>query len=118
MEYKYINVEYLDSVSGGDPDITKEIVSIFREQVIEAYDEMLKLNADRDYISLGQLAHKVKSSAAIMGMSELASMLKTFELQAREKLEPDRYPAYIERFRTETTAAVAELEDMIKNRYE
>jgi HPt (histidine-containing phosphotransfer) domain-containing protein len=117
MEYKYINVEYLDSVSGGDPDITKEIVSMFSEQVVEAHDEMLKLNAAGDYHNLGQLAHKVKSSAAIMGMSDLATMLKTFELQAREKREPDRYPAYIERFRAETTAAVAELEDMIRSRY-
>jgi HPt (histidine-containing phosphotransfer) domain-containing protein len=117
MEYQYINIEYLESVSGGDPDITKEIVSMFSEQVIEAYEEMLKLNAAGDYFNLGQLAHKVKSSAAIMGMSDLASMLKTFELQTREKIETDRYPAYIERFRTDTRAAVAELEDMIRNRF-
>jgi HPt (histidine-containing phosphotransfer) domain-containing protein len=117
MEYKYINVEYLDSVTGGDPDITREIVNMFNEQVTEAYAEMLKLNTSGDYHNLGQLAHKVKSSAAIMGMTELALMLKTFELQTRERLETDRYPAYIERFRSDTAAAVAELEDMIRSRY-
>jgi HPt (histidine-containing phosphotransfer) domain-containing protein len=116
MDYKFINTEYLDSVSGGDPEITRELVNMFREQIIEIFDEMKKHFSSANYILLGQLAHKAKSSVAIMGMDDLAIMLKTFELQAKEGKESQLYESYILRFKTETEAAVIELEDFIKNR--
>jgi len=116
MDYKFINMEYLDSVSGGDPDIIKEIVTLFREQSVEIYDEMRSLFLSKNYHSLGLLAHKAKSSVAIMGMNDLADMLKKFELQAKEEKEPHLYEGYLERFRSETTQAIAELDDVIINR--
>ena len=114
MEYKYINTEYLDSVSGGDPDLTGEIVSIFKEQVVEAYKEMKELLSAMDYHGLGLLAHKIKSSVSIMGMNDLASMLKTFELETRDGKNSEQYNSYIERFRSETGNAVKELDDHLK----
>lgn len=109
-------MEYLDSVSGGDPGIINEIVKIFKEQSVEIYNEMRSFLASKDYSSLGLLAHKAKSSVAIMGMSEMASMLKTFELQAMEGKEPQLYEHYLERFKSETEAAIVELDDLISKR--
>ena len=40
MDYKFINTEYLDSVSGGDIETVREIVEMFRGQVVEFHDEM------------------------------------------------------------------------------
>lgn len=116
MEYKYINPEYLQTVAGSDLEIIREIVGMFREQSSEAYGQMLSYLETGDYHSLGMLAHKVKSSVTIMGMNDLASMLKTFEQQAREGKESGSYRSYIERFREETGIALAELDDFIKNR--
>lgn len=113
MDYKYINTEYLDSVSGGDIETFIEITSIFREQVVEFSREMASLLERKEYYSLGLLAHKAKSSVAIMGMNDLALMLKTFELQAKESRETEKYESYISRFRTETGEAVGELDDLI-----
>ena len=115
MNFKFINTEYLDSVSGGDPEVIREIVEMFREQRVEIYNEMRSYLADRNYLSLGLLAHKAKSSVAIMGMDELAKMLKAFELQAKDGVEPDLYESYIERFKTDTEAAVKELDDLLGN---
>ena len=116
MDYNFINMEYLDSVSGGDPGIIDEIVVIFKEQSVEIYNEMKSLQAEKNYTSLGLLAHKAKSSVAIMGMSKLAEMLKTFELQAREGKEAGLYESYIERFLSDTKEAIRELDDLISNR--
>ena len=116
MDYKFINTEYLDSVAGGDPDIKRELVTMFREQTIELFNDMKLHFSSKNYVLLGQLAHKAKSSVAIMGMNDLAAMLKTFELQAREGKESHLYESYILRFKTETDAAVIELEDFISNR--
>ena len=116
MEYKYINTEYLDSVSGGDISVTLEIISMFREQVGEMYSEMTKLLAEKNYYNLGLLAHKAKSSVAIMGMSELAVMLKTLELQAKEGKEVEKYESYVTRFRDDTAEALRELDDLVNNK--
>jgi len=115
MDYKFINTEYLDSVSGGDPDITREIVIMFKDQAIEIYNEMKSHLSQKNHTLLGQLAHKAKSSVAIMGMNDLAAMLKTFEVQAKEGKEADLYESYIERFKTETNGAAIELDDLLKN---
>jgi HPt (histidine-containing phosphotransfer) domain-containing protein len=116
MDYKFINMEYLDSVSGGDPGIINEIVVIFKEQSVEIYNEMKSLLAAKNYTSLGLLAHKAKSSVAIMGMSKLAEMLKTFELQGKQGKETELYESYIERFLSDTQEAIRELDDLISNR--
>lgn len=112
MDYKFINTEYLDSVSGGDPDIICELVNLFKEQAAEISGEMKMLFDAKNYKLLGLLAHKAKSSVSIMGMNDLAIMLKAFELQAREEKEPHLYESYIDRFRIETSEAITELEDL------
>lgn len=115
MIYKFINTEYLISVSGGDPDISREIVSMFKEQSVEIHNEMVLNFSKKNYPFLGQLAHKAKSSVAIMGMNELAAMLKSFELQAKEGIESELYESYIVRFKSDTDAAIIELEDYLNN---
>ncbi|HZL76202.1 MAG TPA: Hpt domain-containing protein [Bacteroidales bacterium] len=115
MDYKFINTEYLDSVSGGDSEIVREIVEMFREQVVEFHNEMKSFLEQKNFISLGLLAHKAKSSVAIMGMSDLAYLLKTFELQAREGKETEKYQSYVDKFRNDTAEAVKELDDLLIN---
>ncbi len=113
MDYKFINTEYIESVSGGDNDIICELVVLFREQADEISGEMKALLDAKSYKLLGLLAHKAKSSVSIMGMNDLALMLKTFELQAREEKETHLYESYVTRFRTETRGAIEELEDLV-----
>ena len=115
MDYKYINTEYLDSVAGGDPEIIREIVILFKEQVVEIFSEMSARFIAKEFKALGLLAHKAKSSVSIMGMNDLAIMLKTFELQARENLETGLYESYIIRYKIETEGAIKELDNLIQN---
>lgn len=115
MTYKYIKTEYLESVAGGDKDIIIELIGLFKEQVAETVLEMDLLLEKGDYYSLGLLSHKAKSSVAIMGMEDLAVMLKTFELQAKSGEETDKYKMYITRFKEDTASAIGELEVLLKN---
>jgi HPt (histidine-containing phosphotransfer) domain-containing protein len=116
MNYKFIKTDYLDMVSGGDSDLVRELINIFREQAGEMYSEMRSLLTIKNYHALGLLAHKAKSSVAIMGMEDLANMLKLFELQAKEGKNPEQYNTYISRFGSDTESAIIELDDFINNR--
>jgi HPt (histidine-containing phosphotransfer) domain-containing protein len=115
MTYKYINTEYLESVTGGDSEIMREIIVMFRDQVIEFHREMRSFLDNNDFNSLGLLAHKAKSSVAIMGMGELATILKTLELDAKAGKDPENYPVFIEKFKNDTAEAVRELDDLLNN---
>lgn len=111
-EFRFINTEYLEMVTGNDPDLKKDLVSIFREQVIEFYTEMQNLLSQGKHKELGLLAHKAKSSVATMGMDSLAEMLKTLELNAKDGLNTSEYSSYVERFGSDTRSALAELETL------
>ena len=50
-----------------------------------------------------------------MGMRDLADLLKTLELQAKEGKETEKYQSYIDRFRNDTAEAVKELDDLLIN---
>jgi HPt (histidine-containing phosphotransfer) domain-containing protein len=109
MEYKVISPEYLENVTGGDPEITEELVNIFKSQVPEFIYEMKGLYNKGMWYELGLLAHKAKSSVAVMGMDTTATMLKTFELQAKAGENEDAYMDYINQFASEAGVAVEEL---------
>lgn len=113
MDYKYINTDYLEMVAGGDKELLMELISMFRDQVAEFISEMKLLFNDKNYYALGNLAHKAKSSVAIMGMDSLANMLKNFELQAKDGKNIEKYELYISRFENDTLAAIAELDMLI-----
>jgi HPt (histidine-containing phosphotransfer) domain-containing protein len=115
MDYEYIKTEYLEMVAGGDSDLLKELVTMFRDQVAQFNHEMKEQFEEKNYKALGNLAHKAKSSVAIMGMDSLANMLKTFELQATEEKKIDMYELYIQRFKNDTKSALDELDLLIKN---
>lgn len=115
MDYKFINTDYLEMVAGGDSDLLKELIGMFRDQVAEFNSEMNILFREKNYTALGNLAHKAKSSVAIMGMDSLAYMLKNFELQAREGISTEKYKSYISRFEIETKSALEELDTLINN---
>jgi len=116
MDYKLINPEYLESVTGGEVSIIAELVDMFKEQVVEIHAEMKLSYSERDYKQLGLLAHKAKSSVAIMGMSELADMLKTLEYSAKADLIPEMYEVYINRFYDDSQAAIIELDEYLSTK--
>lgn len=109
MSSKVVNLSYIEEVCGGSKEIMKEMIDIFFVQIDEFNQEMKELLAEGKYHDLGLLAHKAKSSIAIMGMDYLAERLKKFELSAKEGSDIDSYQGYVDEFKQLTSDAIAEL---------
>jgi HPt (histidine-containing phosphotransfer) domain-containing protein len=107
------DLSYLNGMAGGNPDVIKEMVSLFIEQVGEISESMDKALLEKDYSMLGKLSHKAKASVSIMGMNELAQKLKEFELKAAEAKEIELYPAIIDKFKSDCAIAIDELSSHI-----
>ncbi len=106
------NLSYLRNMTDNNPDLIKELVDIFISQADEYTREMQEFYTQSDWQSLSRLAHKAKSSVAIMGMSELSEMLKDFELSARDQKNVDKFFEYVTRFETDIKIACKELKSL------
>lgn len=106
------NLSYLRNMTDGNPDLIQELIDIFTSQADEYIHEMQDLYAKSDWQALSRVAHKAKSSVAIMGMSELSEMLKDFEILARDQKNVDKFPDYIDKFTQEINEACKELKSL------
>ena len=68
------------------------------DQIPEFTEGLQEHLTNKDYIALGAIAHKAKSSVAVMGMDELAEVLKNLELKAKVGEDVDSYPAMVQTF--------------------
>jgi HPt (histidine-containing phosphotransfer) domain-containing protein len=104
------DLNYLKTMSGGDPRFIREMIDLFREQIEEYKSIMPELLEKGDYDGLSKIAHKAKSSVAVMGMTQVAELLKELEILATERQEVDRYESMVEYFLEQSELAIAELE--------
>jgi HPt (histidine-containing phosphotransfer) domain-containing protein len=105
------DLNYLKTMSGGDSKFIREMIDLFREQIEEYKSIMPDLLQKKDYDGLSKIAHKAKSSVAVMGMSEVAELLKDLEILAHDEKEVEKYESMISHFLAQCTLAINELED-------
>jgi HPt (histidine-containing phosphotransfer) domain-containing protein len=104
------DLNYLKTMSGGDPKFIREMIELFREQIDEYKLIMPELLQEKRYEELSKVAHKAKSSVAVMGMSEAAEILKELEILAHGGIQVEQYEGMISTFLTQSQLALKELE--------
>jgi HPt (histidine-containing phosphotransfer) domain-containing protein len=109
------DLSYLRELAGGNKELALDMINIFKSQVVEFAQDMENHLNNKEYDLLGKLAHKAKSSVAIMGLDELATMLKDLENDAREGKNIERYPSMVDHFKKETTEVIKELQIVTDN---
>ncbi len=106
----YTDLNYLKEITGGEPEIVKEMIEMFIEQVAEFKVNMDNYLANKQYIELGKEAHKAKSSVLIVGMEDLGKNLKKLQLLTEANKEVETYPDYVKMFNEQCDAALIELQ--------
>jgi len=105
------DLNYLKTMSGGDSRFIREMIDLFREQIDEYKSIMPELLQNKDYESLSKIAHKAKSSVAVMGMSQVSELLKELEIITNDGKEVERYESMINHFLEQSDLAITELEE-------
>jgi len=104
------DLNYLKTMSGGDSKFIREMIDLFREQIMEYKSIMPEMLQNKDYDGLSKIAHKAKSSVAVMGMTQVAELLKELEILTHEQKEVERYKPLITHFLEQSELAITELE--------
>ena len=109
------DLSYLRKMTDDNPDLLREIIEIFFKQIYEYTREMQESYDQKNWQSLSRIAHKAKSSVAIMGMHSLAEMLKEMETLSGEQQDVDKFQQYICRFTEDCNEASQELKKILYN---
>jgi HPt (histidine-containing phosphotransfer) domain-containing protein len=103
------NLSYLQEITGGEPEIMKEFIQMFFEQIPEFTEGLSSHLADQKWKELGELAHKAKSSVMTFGMNELGYRLKELQLKTQRLEDIETYKEYVDEFLAEIAQAQEEL---------
>ena len=110
----YINLSFLKEISDGNENFYKEFISLFLASAPKAISEMEKSFAAKDFISLQQIAHKIKPSFNYVGLKELNKAAARIEDLSKKLSELDEIPALINTIKTTCEIAYLELRQEIK----
>ena len=111
--FKHVNLDYLNEMSEGSEDLIRDLINMFIKQVPVFSEQLDNFYNCGDYISLGKLAHKIKSSVAMMGIEELTSDMKQLENIAKDGIDKEKYPNYISKFKAISNEAIIELNGIL-----
>ncbi|MBQ5452181.1 MAG: Hpt domain-containing protein [Bacteroidales bacterium] len=113
--YKYINMSYLNEVSGGDISIKKEIIGMFFSQMKETSALLKESLSNGDYQKLSKVAHSAKSTLRVMGAEDLAKKMETLQNTAAQKESTENYPVLVNYFLENIPLVCQELESEISS---
>jgi len=89
------DLNYLQQMTGNDSEMMKEMIELFLNQLNEMRADMELLVTNKNWFELSRLAHKIKSSALVMGVEQMANDMKELELLAKEGKNVEKYPEYV-----------------------
>ena len=110
MTYNYINLDYLDTMTGGDDEMKREMLSML---IVEIPDEMVKLQAATaasDWEEVFQISHKFKTTLSFIGNNDLVNSNKTVEHCSRHRIDVTEIPAMVAEIAEKIPFVMAELE--------
>jgi signal transduction histidine kinase/CheY-like chemotaxis protein len=68
-KYKYIDLSYMQEISGGDIDYERTVTEQFLEIVPADLEKMNNALSENNFAALSKMAHSMKASIAVMGMN-------------------------------------------------
>ena len=110
----YINLSFLKEISDGNENFYKEFISLFLASAPKAISEMEKSFAAKDFISLQQIAHKIKPSFNYVGLKELNLAAAKIEELAKMESDAGEIQTLLEKIKTVCASAFRELEEEVK----
>jgi signal transduction histidine kinase/CheY-like chemotaxis protein/HPt (histidine-containing phosphotransfer) domain-containing protein len=107
---QHFSIESLDKYTGGDSELTVQLIEIFLKQVPEAIEKLEGAIPQGDWKNVHAVAHKVKSSVAIFDFNDLKKLLINIEEYARDRQQLTEVPMLFSQFKLLSRSAIASLE--------
>ncbi len=113
IKFKYVNLSYLESIGEDDSEFQNELIKIFKEQIPVLVQQLTENLENKNYTELGAIAHKAKSSVAMLGITELKNDMETLEINTKNKKNIEDYPKLVQRFIDISNEVLLEIKDLV-----
>ena len=79
MSDKITNLDYLQDLSEGDEEFIKDMIETFIDTTPDLISQMKEQLNGKDFLGVGQTAHKIKPTITFMGISSLETLIREIE---------------------------------------
>ena len=107
--YKYIDLSYLNDISGGDAETKTQLIQLFFDQVDEIKERFSNALGSNNLEEIQKTAHLAKSSTRVMGANNIANKMAELELNIKQKTENFDYQSCINYFNDNIPMVIEEL---------
>jgi len=111
-KYKYIDLTYIESVGSDDPKFKNELIDIFKKQIPVLITQLTNNLENKNYKELGSIAHKAKSTVAILGITKLQNDMKQLEIYCKTNTHSEEYKIIIDDFIKLSNKVLQEIENV------
>jgi CheY-like chemotaxis protein len=90
-EGKLYSIEKLEENCGGNKEFMKTMIEIFISQTSEILNQIQYHIVQKEYDPIKKLAHKLKASVGMLGITVLIPLVKTVELYEQPEENPEDF---------------------------
>ena len=109
MTYNYINLDYLDTMTGGDDEMKSEMLSMLIAEIPDEMDKLTAATAASDWEEVFQISHKFKTTLSFIGNEDLVNTNKTVEHCSRHRIDVEEIPPMVAQLAAKIPFVMAEL---------
>ncbi len=107
------DLSYLNQIFQGNTEMINNIIRLFLEQVPEYLQEMSNCVERNDLLSLHPLAHKAKSSIAMLGLKNMEKHILKIEHDSKQNQNLHELPDLVRRVHEESEVVYAQLRNVL-----
>ncbi|MFK7756387.1 MAG: Hpt domain-containing protein [Flavobacteriales bacterium] len=108
------DLSYLNQVFQGNKQMINNIISMFIKQVPEYIHEMEECVVRAELEALHPLAHKAKSSVAMLGLKNMEQIILEIEHKSRTSEDLEALPSLVRKASVEVKGIASKLEKVLK----
>ncbi len=94
--FKYIRLDYLNELTGGDMDIVGEMLKLFLDNTPPILEKLALLYGEQNWDEFKKIAHKFKPTLSYVGIKELEGVVPQLEKYALDGDPDGKIPELIE----------------------
>jgi HPt (histidine-containing phosphotransfer) domain-containing protein len=111
---KKFEVSLLNKRTGYDPELMKEMFLVFKEKYQEYFDLLRIRFNNNDWVGVSEIAHRAKSSVAIMGMESIREAFDKMESITSNGNEMANFETHLNNLHNDVIDAISQIEDYIQ----
>jgi HPt (histidine-containing phosphotransfer) domain-containing protein len=108
----HINLDYLETMTGGDPEMMDTMLSMLLDEIPTELEKMHDALAIKDWEELFQLSHKFKTTLGFVGNEEMTNINKTLEHCSRNRIDLAEAPSLVNQLSALSKPVMAELRSL------